>query len=679
MQIFQGKPLTVEPFGSDPALACRQDIIRRRRNKYLAALKIHSQTPQGELSFEEAAGRAHEFFGLHRQNDGCWVFREWAPAARRIFLAGDFSNFENQPQFELKSTDPAHGIWEITLPAATLRHGMHYQLNVFFADGSCNKRLPAYARCIVQDPVTGIFTAQVYAPQEKYRFRSATPARPPEEIIYEAHIGMAQCEGKVGTFNEFADNVLPRIAAGNYNTIQLMAVMSHPYYGSFGYHVANFFAISSRFGSIDEFKELIDRAHAMGLRVIMDVVHSHAVRNEIEGLARFDGTREQYFHSGNRGEHPAWDSFCFDYGKVEVQNFLLSNLRFYLEEYNIDGFRFDGITSMLYTHHGLSKVFSGYSDYFSDEVDEDACTYLTLANHLVHAIKPQAVTIAEDVSGMPGLAAPIAKGGNGFDLRLAMGVTDYWFKLFDQPDDSWDMEQLFYELTNRRRDERTISYLECHDQAIVGGQSAIFRLAGSDIYTKMRIFDTNENITRAVAIHKLARLLTASSSCSGYLNFMGNEFAHPEWIDFPREGNNWSYHYARRQWHLADDPQLFYNVLNNFDRAMLALLKEHTIWQYDIRKLKVSNTDKVIAFERGNLWLFFNFNARKSYPDYGVEVMPGKYRLLFDSDSERFGGFNRVESGQYYFTIPEQEGNILKHEVKLYLPSRTALVLTKVD
>ena len=532
---------------------------------------------------------------------------------------------------------------------------------------------------MVQDAQTQIFTAQIYDPPCPYRFRHPSPPRPEAELIYEAHIGMAQCEGKVGTFAEFTENILPRIAAGNYNTVQLMAIMSHPYYGSFGYHVANFFSISSRFGTPDDFKKLIDRAHELKLRVIMDVVHSHAVRNEVEGLARFDGTREQYFHNGSRGEHAAWDSLCFNYGKVEVQKFLLSNLRYFLEEYHLDGFRFDGVTSMLYTHHGLNRVFTGYDDYFSEDVDEDAFTYLALANTLVHEIRSDAVTVAEDVSGMPGIAAPVRDGGAGFDLRLAMGVTDLWFKLFDLRDEDWSVSTLYHELVNRRSDEYCISYVECHDQAIVGGQSAIFRLAGSDIYTKMRTFDTSDAVLRAVALHKMARLITAATGCRGYLNFMGNEFGHPEWIDFPREGNNWSYHYARRQWQLADDPELFYSALNGFDRSMLALLRNFNIFPWSIRRLKISEKDQIIAFERGNLWIIFNFNATESFTDYGIEVMPGKYDLLLNTDEKRFGGFDRLQSPQSYFTTPEQDGNILKHELKLYLPSRTALILTKVD
>ena len=670
-------PLVKAPLGSDPYLAEYLPLLARRRENFQRMYKVLTGSARRSLS--KYAASEHEFFGLHRQKNGSWIFREWAPAAQKIVLVGDFSNFQECAEFCLEPIAEREGCWAIELPAETLQHGMHYCLHIYFADGSMGKRLPAYARYVVQDPDTNIFTAQIYSPAKKYQFKHPSPARPTAELIYEAHVGMAQSEGKVGSFAEFTENVLPQIAAGNYTTVQLMAIMSHPYYGSFGYHVANFFSISSRFGTPDDFKKLVDRAHELGLRVIMDVVHSHAVRNEVEGLARFDGTREQYFHAGSRGEHTAWDSLCFNYGKPEVVKFLLSNLRFYLEEYNLDGFRFDGVTSMLYTHHGLNRVFCSYGDYFSGDVDEEAFTYLALANTLTHEVRHDAVTVAEDVSGMPGIAAPVQDGGAGFDLRMAMGVTDLWFKLFDRKDEDWQMSELFYELTNRRNDEYCISYVECHDQAIVGGQSAFFRLCGSDIYSKMRKSDTSFAVTRAVELHKMARLATAATGCRGYLNFMGNEFGHPEWIDFPREGNNWSYHYARRQWDLATNQELFYSALGSFDRAMLEVLRQFDVWQWTVRKLKLDDYDKVMAFERGNLWIFFNFHWQNSYSDYGVEVMPGKYQLLLDSDEKRFGGQDRLQKDQCYFTAPVLDGNIQKHQIKLYLPCRTALVLTKVD
>ena len=493
---------------------------------------------------------------------------------------------------------------------------------------------------------------------------------------------MAQDAEKVGSFREFTDNIIPRIAKAGYNTIQLMAIQEHPYYGSFGYQVSSFFAVSSRFGTPEEFKELIDTAHGMGLKVIMDLIHSHAVMNEVEGLSRFDGSLYQYFHDGPKGFHPAWNSRCFDYRKTEVLSFLLSNCRFWLEEYRLDGFRFDGVTSMIYDHHGLGKAFNGYPDYFEETVDEDALSYLSLANALIHDINPDAVTIAEEVSGMPGLAVPFSAGGIGFDYRFAMGIPDYWIRLTKEyPDEAWPIGQLWFELTNRRQDEKTISYAESHDQALVGDQTLIFRLVGSDMYGAMsRNHKDDLRVDRGMAIHRLIRFITLITAGSGYLNFMGNEFGHPEWIDFPREGNNWSYRFARRQWHLVDDPDLRYHFLACFDREMIALAKTIRLLEnFHIRLCYEHNDDKVMAIARAGLLFVFNFHPQRSFNDYHIPFMPGKYQMIFNSDLREFGGHDRLQSGQVHFAQQQPASGGETHFISLYLPSRTALVLQPVD
>ena len=511
----------------------------------------------------------HEFFGLHRSAGG-WMFREWAPASEAVFLVGPFSEWVEQERYALERID-ADGTWQIELPLKSLNHGDLYRLRVHWPGGR-GDRIPAYTRRVVQDEETKIFNAQVWNPAQPFAWEHPSPPRAAFPLIYEAHVGMAQERYGVGTYVEFRDNVLPRIVDAGYNTLQLMAVPEHPYYASFGYHVSSYFAASSRFGTPEEFKSLVDKAHGSGLSVIIDLVHSHSVRNEVEGLSRFDGTETQYFHAGDRGSHAAWDSRCFDYAKPQVLHFLLSNCRFWLDEYHVDGFRFDGITSMIYRHHGLGRIFSSYEPYFDDDVDEDALAYLTLANVLIRRLNPDAITVAEDVSGMPGLAAPEEDGGCGFDYRLAMGVADCWFKLVnDVSDEDWEMAYLWAELTNRRADERTIGYVECHDQALVGGKTLMFSLVGAEMYGSMHGSAENLVVERGVAIHKMARLATLGTAGHGYLNFFGNEFGHPEWVDFPREGNDWSYHHARRQWSLRDDPNLRYRFMADFDRAVVTL------------------------------------------------------------------------------------------------------------
>lgn len=618
------------------------------------------------------------YFGLHKTSKG-WVFREWAPNATQIYLIGTFSNWKEDQAYAMTRLE--NGNWEIELPADVLHHGDLYKLIVHW-NGGCGERIPAWATRVVQDAQTGIFNAQVWDPQTPYVFKTKNfkPATDPL-LIYECHIGMAQQEEKVGTYNEFREKILPRVAKAGYNCIQVMAIQEHPYYGSFGYHVSNFFAASSRFGTPDELKELIDAAHALGIAVIMDIVHSHSVKNEVEGLANFAGDPNQYFYPGARREHPAWDSLCFDYGKNEVIHFLLSNCKYWLEEYSFDGFRFDGVTSMLYFSHGLGEAFVNYADYYNGHQDDNAICYLTLANDLIHQVKVNAITIAEDVSGMPGIAAKIEDGGYGFDYRMAMNIPDYWIRTIkDKIDEDWKPSSMFWEVTNRRKNEKTISYAESHDQALVGDKTIIFRLIDADMYWHMQKGDANYVVNRGIALHKMIRLITASTMNGGYLNFMGNEFGHPEWIDFPREGNGWSCKYARRQWDLVDNKNLLYHAMADFDADMLKLLKGVKSFQTTpVQEIWHNDEDQVLAFQRKDLIFVFNFNPKKSFTDYGFLVTPGKYMAVLNTDSPLYGGNGLTDDTVEHFTVADPLYAREKKEwLKIYIPARTAVVLKKM-
>ncbi len=656
----------------DPYLAPYQAVLRRRADAAAERARQLSRDPGSLAEF----ACAHEFYGLHRRADD-WVFREWAPNATGIWLVGDFSDWQVRDAFALRR-QPGRAVWELVLPADRLSHGQHYRLEMAWRGGR-GERLPAYARRVVQDPATQLFAAQIWTPPP-YRWQHPgfrVPDRAP--LIYECHVGMAQERFGVGTYAEFRTHVLPRIVAAGYNTLQLMAVMEHPYYASFGYHVSSFFAASSRFGTPEELKELVDAAHGAGLAVIMDLVHSHAVRNERDGLSSFDGSTSQYFHDGSRGWHDAWDSRCFNYAKTDVVHFLLSNCRYWLDEFRFDGFRFDGITSMLYLHHGLGVAFTDYQQYFDELVDEDAWTYCRLANQVIHELRPDAITIAEDVSGMPGLAAPAADGGAGFDYRLAMGVPECWFKLVrDVRDEEWSIGYLWHELNNRRDDEQTVNYAESHDQALVGGKTLLFQMMDAAIYDTMHRSARNLATDRAVALHKLVRLTTLATAGHAYLNFMGNEFGHPEWVDFPREGNGFSYQYARRQWHLRDDPALFFHCLAEFDRDMLRLFADHRALESGpARRLLVSDERKLLGFERGDLFVLVNFHSATSVCDFAVLVPPGAYRGVFNSDETVYGGQGRIQTDQEYPAFSEVRNRELCHFIRVYLPARTALVLTR--
>lgn len=658
----------------DPWLSPYEEAINGRHDNVLN--KVHHLTNgQGALA-DFAMG--HFYFGLHKDKEG-WVLREWAPNATKMYLIGDCNGWQESEEFRFyRAAVP--GNWELRLSDTTLAHGQLFKLSVHWPGGQ-GERIPSYARRVVQDEKTKIFSAQVWQPSQPYQFKIKTfkPKRDPL-LIYECHIGMAQDREGVGSYTEFREKVLPRIAKSGYNCLQIMALQEHPYYGSFGYHVSNFFAPSSRFGTPEELKALIDAAHELGLSVIMDLVQSHAVKNEVEGLGNFCGDPYQYFYQGERREHPAWDSLCFDYGKHEVIHFLLSNCRYWLEEFNLDGFRFDGVTSMLYYSHGLGETFTNYADYFNGHQDDNAICYLTLANLLIHDLKPNAITIAEEVSGMPGLATPFKDGGYGFDYRMAMNIPDYWIKtLKEVKDEDWKPSSIFWELTNRRKDEKVISYSESHDQALVGDKTLIFHLIDADMYWHFRKGDQNERANRGIALHKMIRLVTASTMNGGYLNFMGNEWGHPEWIDFPREGNGWSHKYARRQWNLVDNKELCYHFLDDFDRSMLKTLSlQKQFNKQEVVEIWHNDGDQILAYERGDLLFVFNFSPFDSYTDYGFMVKKGAYRVVLNTDDVAFGGNGFTDDSVIHFTnydpILDPDG---KGWLQLYIPARTALVLCK--
>jgi 1,4-alpha-glucan branching enzyme len=649
--------------------------IQQRIDFYSGRLKQVIASDKTLKKFASADG----FFGFNydKKQKGWW-YREWAPGADGLALIGTFNDWNSASHVLKRNAD----VWEVFISddsPTPLKNGDLVKVQV--QNGlNVRDRLPAYIKRTVQDPETHNFSGQIWSPSKNWKwtdgkFQLSKISNP---IIYECHIGMANEKEGVGTFAEFEKEVLPRIAKQGYNCIQIMAIKEHPYYGSFGYHVSNFFAPSSRFGTPEELKSLINAAHNLGIAVIMDAVYSHAVKNIAEGLNDFDGSENQYFHKGGRGYHTGWDSKLFDYGRTEVLQFLLTNVRYWIEEFHFDGFRYDGVTSMLYHHHGDGVAFDHYDKYFKHMVDWDAICFLQLANTLLHEIKPHAISIAEDMSGMPGTCRPVMDGGIGFDFRLGMGIPDYWIKLLKHsPDETWSMNELWGVLSNRRDKEKTIAYAESHDQALVGDKTLAFWLMDKEMYWHMSKDDDHLAIDRGMSLHKMIRLISAAIGGEGYLNFIGNEFGHPEWIDFPREGNNWSYKYARRQWSLVDNKELKYQYLNDFDAAMIHLLKSGNILgALPAQQLNMDETNKVIICERNNYIFIFNFSVDQSIVDYAFPSnQEGSYRVALNSDDLEFGGHGRVDNTIGFETRLENGTPMLS----VYTPSRSAIVLAPVN
>ncbi len=652
----------------DPYLQPFEEDIRLRMDNYKRKKEELLKNCDSLYNF----ANGHEYFGFHKTEEG-WYYREWAPAAEEMFLTGDMVGWK---KFELKMNRLENGVFEIFLKGKdSLYNGCHVQA-IVVSGKRVLERIPLYIRRVEQDPVNYSWCG-VIVDEGDYVWKTDGFKPQKDLYIYECHIGMAQEKDGIGTYTEFKNNVLPRIKKLGYNTIQIMAIMEHPYYGSFGYQVSSFFASSSKYGTPNQLKELIDTAHSMDIAVLLDVVHSHAVRNTQEGINEFDGTTYQFFHEGGRGEHPAWGTKLFNYNKNEVIHFLLSNLKYWMTEFKFDGFRFDGVTSMIYHDHGLGTAFTEYKKYFSLNTDTEAITYLQLANDLIREVNKNAITIAEDMSAMPGMCLPIKYGGIGFDYRLAMGQPDLWVKLLKESrDEDWNMWHLWAELTSRRPKEKYIGYAESHDQALVGDKTIMFRLCDSKMYTDMTKFTSDPVIDRGIALHKMIRFITMTAGGEGYLNFMGNEFGHPEWIDFPREGNGWSYFYCRRQWHLADDKNLRYGDLLTFDGAMIKFLKKKKIFSAKPNSLFIDDQKKVLVYERKGLIFVFNFNPSASYDGYYVTVPEqGKFKVAISTDGTDFGGYGRIDE-KYVYSSEKDDVGIQK--IRIYLPARTALCLEKV-
>ena len=668
------KPVQYKILSIDPWLKPFYNDIELRMRRYN---DVRRQLLGDKVDLPSFAN-GYMYYGFSRSETG-WVYREWLPGADAVHLIGDFNDW-NRTSHPL--TRGENGVWEIQLEGAdALQHGQRVKIQVTRGKQSFD-RIPAYIRRVVQDPTTKQFSGQIWAPPRRFVWTDGSykKRKLTTPMIYEAHVGMGQEREGIGSYREFADNNLKRIADLGYNTVQLMAIQEHPYYASFGYQVSNFFAASAWYGDPEDLKYLINKAHELNLFVLLDVVHSHACPNTGEGLNQLDGTDNQYFLPGQRGWHPAWGTKLFNYSKVEVLHFLLSNLKFWQEEYHFDGFRFDGVTSMIYQDHGLGTNFTGYDQYFGLNTNVDALTYLQLANELIHSVNPFAITVAEEMSGMPGMCIPIRSGGIGFDYRLSMGLPDFWIKLLKEyKDEQWDMHKLWYEMTTRRPKEKNIGYCESHDQALVGDKTLIFRMADAEMYTGMDKAYHSPVIDRAIDLHKLIRFSTLVLACDGYLNFMGNEFGHPEWIDFPREGNGWSYKYARRQWSLAENGYLKYQWLENFDRAMLKFARKHRVLSKpQAVNLWIDQDNKIISFAKGDLLYLFNFNTTKSDPKFFMHAHltgAGSYRVIFSSDDPEFGGLNRVSKDYVYHTSEIADKGT---GFEVYSPCRTAVVFSRV-
>ena len=285
---------------------------------------------RNEGSIENFAN-SYQRYGLHLQPNNDIVYREYAPSAKGISLCGEFNGW-NRDQYWAKRDE--FGCWTLTIPnnngQPAIHHNTKIKCNVVLPDNSRADRNPIWSRYLIQDKGTFLFDAVFWNPPNQYNWNFSGHMSNPHSLrIYEAHVGMSSNEEKVSTYREFADNIIPRIKRSGYTAVQLMAIAEHADYASFGYHVTNFFAVSSRSGTPEDLKYLIDKAHQNGLFILMDIVHSHASSNVADGINYWDGTDYLYFHGGSRGYHSQWNSRLFNYSSYETLRLLLSNCAYW--------------------------------------------------------------------------------------------------------------------------------------------------------------------------------------------------------------------------------------------------------------------------------------------------------------------------------------------------------------
>lgn len=631
---------------------------------------------------------SYKSYGLYH-HDNAIYYKEWAPNAQSVYLAGDFNDWKvDDPR--TKCTRDDSDCFNLILPdnkdgTAQIPHNSKVRCFIELQDGTRLSRVPSCINYTYQDQETFNFDGVFWNPTHPYIFKNPEP-QPRTNcafLIYECHIGMAGPEPRMHTYNEFTEKVLPYVKEHGFNAIQIMGIMEHAYYGSAGYQVTSFFAPSYRFGNPDDLKRLIDTAHGMGIYVFLDTVHSHAAKNVLEGINMFDGSDSMYFHGGQKGDHPIWGSRLFNYGKIEVLRFLLSNLKYWETEFHFDGFRFDGVTSMIYKDHGIGTDFTT-DNFFGENVDEEAITYLYLANYVIHKYNMHGITIAEDVSGMVGMARSIDDGGIGFDFRLAMGIPDIWIKTLKtcKNDTDWDIGKIAWSIAERPKCEKTVSYCESHDQALVGDKTIAFWLMDKEMYTHMSVFSENSIIIeRGMALHMMIRLLTFGLGGEAYLTFMGNEFGHPEWIDFPSVSNNNSFEHSVRRYDLANDSNLKYKFLLKFDDDMKNLERKFKFLNCGDNGQITFNDNKqmVVAFQRKKMLFAFNFHPSNSYTDFAIGVdWTGKYEYVLCTDDATYNGNKRVDTKTQPFAFNEKYCD-RNAKIQLYLPSRCAIVLKLIE
>jgi 1,4-alpha-glucan branching enzyme len=611
--------------------------------------------------------RIFEKLGAHRIRVGSTTgvhFAVWAPNATRVSVIGDFNGWDGRVH-PMRLLTPS-GIWELFVP--DLPDGEKYKFEIRTREGHLLEKSDPFGVAFEIPPQT----ASVVRDISRYTWGDAawmeSRASNREWLerpmsVYEVHLGSWARVPEEGErylrYSELVEKLVPYVQEMGFTHVEFLPVMEHPFSGSWGYQVLGFFAPTSRYGSPEEFKALVDAFHRAGIGVILDWVPGHFPKDE-HGLARFDGTALFEHADPRQGEHQDWGTLIFNYGRNEVRNFLLSNALFWLEEYHVDGLRVDAVASMLYLDYSRTEG-NWIPNRYGGRENLEAIEFLQRLNTLTHGQYPGTITAAEESTAFPGVSRPVHLGGLGFTYKWNMGWMHDMLAYLEQDAvyRRWSHELVTFSMLYAHSENFILPL--SHDEVVHGKRALLDKMPGD-------------------AWQKYATLRTLLGFMYGHpgkkLLFMGGEFG--QW----REWN----HDRSLDWHLLEDPA--HKALQDYVRTLNAHLRtQPALYELDVDPAGFrwidchDHENSVVSFVRTArqsddfvVWVF-NFTPVPR-GDYRLGMpAPGYYAELLNSDSALFGGGNLGNSGGV--TTDPVAAHGFSQSVRLMVPPLACLMLKK--
>ena len=601
--------------------------------------------------------RAYEFLGCHfNAKAGEATFRTWAPNAQAIHLVGDFNNWQEGKTPMIRISDS--GIWEVVVTGVSVEQ--RYKFSIVASNGE---------RILKADPFafhseTDEKTASIICDLGTYKWGDQTWQKAKEDLfdkpvnIYELHLGSWQRgeNGEILTYAQIAMRLIPYIKEMHYTHIELMPVMEHPYGGSWGYQVCGFYAPTSRYGTPHDLMRFIDLCHQSGIGVILDWVPAHFPK-DAHGLYEFDGTPLYECQGDDRKEHPEWGTRCFDYGRTEVQSFLVSNAVFWLDIYHADGLRVDAVSSMLYLDYGR-KPGQWFPNTQGNNKNLDAVSFLQKLNLAVFKYHPYTMMIAEESTAWPMVTKPPQDGGLGFNFKWNMGwMNDMLEYITIDPLFRKDVHNKLTFSFYYAFSENFILPIS-HDEVVHGKKSLLDKMPGNYEmkFAGLRAF--------------LGYMMTHPGK---KLTFMGTEFG---------QFKEWAYDDSL-DWHLLEYEQ--HKKMHNYVKALNKFyLDTPALWEIDYSWdgfSWISDSDSmqnIIVFTRTNedgerIISLINFAPVKR-DDYRIGVPEaGIYEEAFNSDAVEFGGEGNTNNN---LQTEEIDMHGFKQSLNLTVPPMSAICFT---